>query len=296
MMKYVTLSAALLFLLFALAPNVSAVAATPNGMVVLFTDYGADSIYVGAIKGAIYAKFPQVRIDSITNSVPPYDIVAGAYMLAEASREFPEGTTFCCVVDPGVGTPRKRVVLETKNGYWFVGPDNGLLWLVAQRFGIAGIHEATKEDLWRKGDVSHTFQGRDIFGPVAAAVARGVALDQIGPEVKDLVKLDIEESRVENGAALGVVIRADDYGNLVTNISSEQLAQAGLKPGDTLDLAVGKAKFHAPWKATYADVPKGQKLCVIQSSGLLECAINKGSLAQAIGESFHARVSARKAK
>lgn len=278
------------------AGTTPASAATPNGMVILFTDYGADSVYVGAIKGAIYAKFPQARVDSITNSVPSYDIVAGAYMLAEASREFPEGTTFCCVVDPGVGTPRKRVVLETKNGYYFVGPDNGLLWLVAQRFGIAGIREATQEDLWRKGDVSHTFQGRDIFGPVAAAVARGTTLDQIGPEIKELAKLDIEESRVENGVAFGTVIRADDYGNLVTNISAEQLAQAGLKLGDSLELAVGKAKFRAPWKATYADVAQGQRLCVIQSSGLLECAINKGSLAGAIKESFHARVVVRKAK
>ena len=158
-------------------------AAAPNGLVVLLTDFGADAVYVGALKGAMYTKFPEIRIDAISNSVPPFDVVAGAHMLAEAANEFPLGTTFCCVVDPGVGTDRKRIVLETKTGHCFVGPDNGLLSLVAHRYGLAELREIANPKLFRQGEMSQTFHGRDVFGPVAAARAGGVARGEVGPEL-----------------------------------------------------------------------------------------------------------------
>lgn len=271
-------------------------AAAPNGLVVLLTDYGADSIYVGALKGAMYSKFPEVRIDAITNSVPAFDIVAGAYMLAEACREFPAGTTFCCVVDPGVGTARKRIVLETKAGQVFVGPDNGLLTLVAERDGVAALREAANKALWRAGDVSQTFQGRDVFGPVAAAVARGVPLTEVGPELKDLVRLEFPKARIEGDTAVGTVIRADSYGNLVTNLTPDDLAHVGLKLNDEAEVTVGKTHFTAPLKSTYADVPEGQKVLVVQSTGLIECAVNMRSLAKEVGEGLQAIVKIKKAR
>ena len=271
-----------------------AAAAAPNGLVVLLTDYGADSIYVGAIKGAIYTKFPAARIDTLTNSVPPFDITSGAYLLAEGCKEFPPGTTFCCVVDPGVGAERKRIVLETKRGQFFVAPDNGLLSLVAKRDGIAGLREATNQVLWREGAVSHTFQGRDVFGPVAAAVSRGVPLPEVGPEFKEMVFLPIEESRVENGVARGTVIRADDYGNVVTNITGDDLELIGLQTGDMAEITIGKARFAAPRKVTYSDVPQGDRLALIQSSGYVELAVNMGNLAKAIGEGVLAEVTIKK--
>jgi S-adenosylmethionine hydrolase len=267
-----------------------------NSLVVLFTDYGADSIYVGALKGAIYAKFPLARIDTLTNSVPPFDVATGAYLLAEACREFPKGAVFCCVVDPGVGTDRKRIVLETKTGHRFVGPDNGLFTLVARRFGIAELREATNQKLWREGEVSHTFQGRDVFGPVAAALASGVPLAEVGPELKDLVRLPLEESRVEGDTVRGTVVRSDGYGNLVTNITAKDLEKVGLQKNDRLDLTIGKARFTAPLKSTYADVPEGRAVILVQSSGYLECAINLRNLADEIHEGAHAPVTLRKAK
>jgi hypothetical protein len=277
-------------------PTAAASAAvTPNGLVVLLTDYGADSIYVGTLKGAIYAKSPTVRIETLTNSVPPYDILVGAHLLAEGSKEFPSGTTFCCVVDPGVGTGRKAIVLETKNGQFFVGPDNGLLSLVARRDEIASLREAANKALWRQGPLSHTFQGRDIFGPVAAAVASGVPLSEVGPEIKDIVRLQNEESRIEGGIVHGKVVRTDDYGNIVTNIAAEDLERIGLKPNDTAEIMIGKARFVAPRKSTYSDVPKGERVLLVQSSGLVECAINLGTLAGAIGEGVHADVTVKKA-
>jgi len=288
-------AAAVLLMCLVVCGASSGTGVAPNGLVVLLTDYGADSIYVGAIKGAIYTKFPAARIDTLTNSVPPYDVIVGAHLLAEGCREFPPGTTFCCVVDPGVGTQRKQIVLETNNGQFFVAPDNGLLSLAAKRNGIASLHEATNKTLWREGVVSTTFQGRDVFGPVAAAVARGVPVSEVGPEIKDMVTLENEESRVEGGVLHGKVIRTDDYGNVVTNISAEDLERIGLRPNDTAEVAIGKARFAAPRKSTYSDVPKGERVLLVQSSGLVEFAINLGALANAIGEGVHAEVSVKKA-
>jgi hypothetical protein len=271
-------------------------AVTPNGLIVLLTDYGADSVYVGILKGAIYAKFPQAHIDTLTNSVPAFDVMAGAYLLADSCDEFPRGTTFCCVVDPGVGAARKRIVLETKTGRLFVGPDNGLLSLAARRFGIADLREATKAVLWREGEVSQTFQGRDIFGPVAAALARGVPLAEVGPELKNLVKIEIGESRVEGEVARGQVIRADPYGNLITNITAEDLARISLKKGDSVAVTIGKAHYTAPLKSTYADVPEGKEVILVQSMGYIECAVNRQSLAERIGEGLRAPVLLKKVR
>lgn len=268
--------------------------AQPNGMVILLTDYGADSIYIGILKGAIYAKFPEAKVDSITNSIPSFDIVAGAYILAEACREFPAGTTFCGIVDPGVGTSRRCIVLETKTGQRFVGPDNGLLSLVAQRDGVVHLREASNPALWRAGIKSSTFHGRDIFGPVAASLARGVPIEEAGPELPEMVQLAITASRVENGMAYGSVVRADSYGNLITSITASDLDTLGAKLGDPMQITVGGAVFSAPYVSTYADVAEGEKLLLIQSMGLVECAVNKGNLAERLGAGLHADVTLRK--
>jgi S-adenosylmethionine hydrolase len=288
----------LILLLICIFTAVSAYAApnAANGLVVLLTDYGADSIYVGAIKGAIYTKFPEARVDTLTNSIPPYDIATGARILAEGSKEFPRGTTFCCVVDPGVGTPRKRILLETKAGQFFIAPDNGLLSIVAKRDGAASIHEAANAAFWRNGAISNTFQGRDIFGPVAAAIAHGVSPAEIGPELKEIMDLKLAESRVENEAILGEVVRVDDYGNMVTNIPAAQLDEIDLKPDASAEVSIGGVVFRAPRKSTYSDVPTNDKIIVIQSSGAVEIAINRGNLAKEISQSIHAEVKIQKAK
>ncbi len=280
----------ILVLAGALALATGLAVAQPNGLVILLTDYGADSIYVGELKGAIYGKFPEAKVDSISHSIPPFDIVAGAYMLAESCPIFPKGTVFCCIVDPGVGTARKAIALETKAGQFFVGPDNGLLSLVAARDGLAQIREAGNTALWREGVTSTTFHGRDIFGPVAASLAKGVAMKEVGAELTDLVRLDLPPSRVEDRHVTGTVIRADVYGNLVTNIGAANLGTLGIKRGDTLKVKIGGTSYTAPLVSTYADVPEGRRLFVLQSSGMLECAINKGSLAEALGAGLHASV------
>jgi S-adenosyl-L-methionine hydrolase (adenosine-forming) len=272
-----------------------AFAAAPNGLVILLTDYGGDTIYSGVLKGAIYTKNPEARVDSISNSVPPFDILAGAYLLVEACKEFPEGTTFCCVVDPGVGTDRKGIVLETKSGQYFVGPDNGLLALVAERYGVADLREIANPALWREGVQSTTFHGRDIFGPVSASLAMGASMSDVGPPLEKMVPLDSPQSKVSEGTVTGVVIRADNYGNLVTNITRADLEAVDIEKGGMIEVQMGEGTFSAPLVSTYADVPEGGRLVLVQSIGLIELAINKGSLSEALGAGLHAEVRLRKA-
>ncbi len=285
---------ALLCILLVFLAGAGSGAAKPNGMVVLLTDYGADSIYVGILKGAIYSKFPEAKVVTATNSVPPFDVLAGGHLLLEACGAFPRGTTFCCVVDPGVGTDRKCIVLETKAGQYFVSPDNGLLTLVAREYGVAQLHECSNKALWRAGSLSTTFHGRDIFGPVAASLASGVAIEDAGPELEKMIELDVPVSEVKQGAALGAVVRKDIYGNLVTNITRQQLQRLRIKRGDTLDITIGKAHYQATFVSAYGDVPTGERLVLVQSSGFVECAANMRSLSDEIAESQNAPVSIRK--
>lgn len=273
----------------------AAFAAAPNGLVILLTDYGGDSIYTGVLKGAIYSKNPEVRVDAISNSVPSFDILAGAYLLVEACKEFPQGTTFCCVVDPGVGTDRKGIVLETKSGQYFVGPDNGLLALVAERYGVVDLREIANPALWREGVQSTTFHGRDIFGPVSASLAMGAAMSDVGPRLEKMTPLDSPQSSVSEGIATGVVIRADNYGNLVTNITRADLEALGIEKSAEIEVHIGEGVFIAPFVNTYADVPEGARLVLVQSIGLIELAINKGSLSEALGAGLHAEVRLWKA-
>lgn len=262
-----------------------------NGLVIMATDYGTDSIYVGALKGAMYTKNPEVRIDTLSNAIPPYDILAGAYMIAEACDEFPMGTTFVCVVDPGVGTDRRCIVLETRSGQYFVAPDNGLLHLVAERFGIQEIREATNTALWRSGIQSSTFHGRDIFGPVAAALAGGTALEEVGPALESMLRLDIPAPRIEENVVYGQIIRIDWYGNCITNIGSDEIDALRLRTGDLLRVQAGPHHYTAPFAGTYSDVPEGQPLVVMQSIGLTELAINQGNLAERLELEHHAPVA-----
>ena len=268
-------------------------AAASNGMVALLTDYGADTIYVGVLRGAILSKNPDARIETVTNSVPNYDIVAGAYLLAEACKQWPAGTTFCCVVDPGVGTARNSIALETKTGQYFVGPDNGLLALVAQRDGIAALHVASNTKYFGPNALSSTFQGRDIYGPVAASIAGGTTLSDLGPKLDAMVPVDIEEARVEDGAIHGVVVRSDDYGNLVTNIPAELMAKIGVAKGGRVDAQIGDEEMTLPYLNTYADVAKGEPLLCAQSMGMVEAAVNQGSMATLANAGIHAKVILR---
>lgn len=264
---------------------------TTNGLIVLLTDYGQRDYYVGALKGVIYSIYPNARIDAITYYVTPFNIWEGAYTLALAAKEFPRGTVFVAVVDPGVGTDRKNIVIETRDGKFFVAPDNGLLTFVVEEMGVVGVREIKNKAYMRPIESSSsTFHGRDIFGPVGAYLAAGVPMNQLGPEMKEFVKLEIPRARVRNGKILGQVVRIDRYGNVIANISDHHLKELGIKRGELLSLTLGGHTFHVRFVGTYGDVPKGEKLCHLESHKLLEVAINMGHLAKTFNVSVGDKV------
>ncbi len=266
----------------------------PAGLVVLLTDYGADSLYVGILKGAVYRQAPAVRIETLTNSISPFDVVEGAYTLWEACGEFPRGTVFCCVVDPGVGSDRKPVALLTESEQWFVAPDNGLLWLVAQRDGVRALHAIENAAVIRTGDTSYTFHGRDIFGPAAAALAQGMPVEELGPRVESLTPLSFPLPRVEDGKACGAMIRDDVYGNVLTNLRREHLEALNLRIGDRVRISVEGKTMDATFVRTYSDVPVGAPLVLLSSAGWVELAINQGNMRRALGGAKHAPVTLEK--
>lgn len=251
---------------------------------ILITDFGQADSYVGSLKGAIYRISPETRIDEITHLVPPFDCAEGARILREAAAEYPPGTIFVAVVDPGVGTERRAIAARCREGKFYVGPDNGLLSLA---LGASGIDEVRQIDpsRWGKGvrPASTTFHGRDIFGPAAGRLAAGEDLRDLGPEISEIVTLKPEAAEIVGGAVRGRVTVVDRYGNLITDIPVALVRGIGGEPGKTLVARLGSQEVRCPWVGTYADVPLGSPLCLENSQGLLEIAERQGDLARRIG-------------
>jgi S-adenosyl-L-methionine hydrolase (adenosine-forming) len=231
-------------------------------MLVLFTDYGWHDPYVGQVKGVLARYAPGVPIIDLLHAVPDFNAHAGAQLLDALSPVFPAGAVFFCVVDPGVGGPRAAVVLEA-DGRWFVGPDNGLLSIVAaraSRFRVWRIH-------WRPEALSDTFHGRDLFGPIAARIAAGdFPADWLTPAEALNVQFD--------AADLPRILYIDHYGNAWTGIRGG-LADAG----GSVEVK-GKS---LPWRKVFSDAAKGEVFWYVNSVGLVEIAANRANAAQVIG-------------
>jgi len=260
----------------------------PNGLVVILTDYGETDSYVGSLKGAMYSVFPNVRIDTVTNNVEPFDVVKGAHILAEAASEFPAGTVFCAIVDPGVGTSRNAIVALSKDGKYFVGPDNGLLSFALDEGGVREVRKITNRRLFREQTPSSTFQGRDVFGPVAARLASGLPLNRVGPRLRKYVRLELPNPNLGDNYIEGTIVYSDSYGNLTTNIDKKLLERAGIREGAYVELMIATLEqpgttVRAKFVRTYAEVPEGELLCVIDSRGRLEIAVNMGNAAHTLG-------------
>lgn len=233
------------------------------------------------MKGVILSINPKALIVDITHELPKGGIVAAAFTLANAIETFPDGSIVVAVVDPGVGTKRKCILLETKNRMLFVGPDNGIFTLVAERFGVDGIYEVTNRALMGP-QVSSTFHGRDIFAPVAAHLSLGLEPSEVGPELKTINRLKIPRPKRDKAKILGCILNIDDFGNIVTNIDARTASQL-LRVGDSVHVRVKGEEFAAKFVRTFGDVKPGERLCYIGSAGLLEIAKSMGNLAAAIG-------------
>jgi S-adenosyl-L-methionine hydrolase (adenosine-forming) len=252
--------------------------------VVFMTDFGVIDDSVALCKGVMYGITPNLRIVDLSHEVTPFSIRDGALYLFGASPYFPAGTVFVTVIDPGVGSSRKAVVVKTKRGQFFVLPDNGLMTLVEDRDGVEGIRELTNSDWMVGSKISSTFHGRDIFSPVGAHIARGDDWTKVGPPVKQLVRLDLKPVQVDEKGLTGEVIALDGpFGNLVTNISDEDFLKLGYKRGDKLKVTIAGREVEMPFVNTFSDVPLKQPLLFIDSRGRASFAVNQASFAAVYG-------------
>lgn len=241
-------------------------------MIVLLTDFGITDPYVGVMKGVILARVPQCTIVDLTHSVAPFNIGEAAYFLESSYQYFPRGTIFCCVVDPGVGSARRAVAVQTEH-YFFVAPDNGLLSLVLEREQPRQIIELNHADVW-VDTVSATFHGRDVFAPAAALLALGKPAESIGkPIVQGLIWLESSAPIALANGWRGSVISIDHFGNLITNCTQEHVGT-----GTTTVHIAGHSI--AGIQRTFADVPKGEPIAYIGSGGRVEIALCSGNAAR----------------
>jgi S-adenosylmethionine hydrolase len=242
------------------------------------TDFGTANDAVAICKAVMLGIAPDVRIMDITHQVTPFSIEEGSRFLAGVTPYYPSGTVFVVVVDPGVGTNRKAVVVKSKKGQYFVLPDNGLISPVIERDGLDSAREITNTS-WMIGDaISSTFHGRDIFSPVGAHLAAGWDYTLVGAEVQQLVRLTPKTATVTDKGIEGEVIALDDpFGSLITDIPGDEFKNLGYKVGDRVTILLNKKPFTAPYTKTFMDVPVGDPLLYVDSRGRVGLALNERS-------------------
>ena len=242
-------------------------------IITLLTDFGTSDAFAGIMKGVIFGIHPAARVVDLTHAVPPQQVLPAALLLRSAAPFFPPQTIHVVVVDPGVGSGRRALLIETAHGL-FIGPDNGVLSLAAPPAGRRGVRHLTNEAFFRH-PVSQTFHGRDVFAPVAAHLSRGAAPPDCGPLVDSIIELTVPAVRHAPQRLTGEVIYVDHFGNLVTNIDAEALATF---PVRTLSVTIHNTQVAGPVDA-YAVVSPGTPLAIVGSWGVLEIAVRNGSAA-----------------
>lgn len=258
------------------------------------TDFGVIDDSVAICKGVMYGVDPDLRIVDLSHQVTPYSILEGARFLAGASPYYPAGTVFITVIDPGVGSARKPIVVKTKRGQYFVLPDNGLITLVEHLDGIEEVREITNPAWMIGAALSSTFHGRDIFSPVAAHIAKGEDWTAVGPALKaeSLVRLDLKAAELgDHGITAEVIALDGPYGNVITNIDADLFQKLGYAPGDPVFLTIGNTKVTLPFVKTFSDVPLNRALLYVDSRGHMALAVNQGNFAKVYGIQPPARIT-----
>jgi S-adenosylmethionine hydrolase len=245
-------------------------------LLTLLTDFGTADYFVGAMKGVILGINPTAQIVDVTHEIPAQDIEAAAFTLLNSYRSFPTETVHVAVVDPGVGSTRRALVIRAADQF-FVGPDNGLFSYVLDRESIYEAVHVTAEKYFRH-PVSQTFHGRDVFAPVAAAISNGVVLSDLGSRVNDPIRLaSLAPVKKGIGTLEGRIIHIDHFGNCITNFTREHL-NARKETSTTLRI---KGKRIKSFKRFYGDGVSKEKLFAIWgSAGFVEIAIQNGSAAK----------------
>ncbi len=244
-------------------------------IITLLSDFGLRDPYVAEMKAVIFSINPHARIVDITHDIEKFNIRMGAFVLVSATQYFPAGTIHEAVVDPGVGTKRRPIVVETKRNF-YVGPDNGLLMLAAQKEGIDNVYHVNNPQ-YMLPRVSRTFHGRDVFAPVAAHLSRGCPPSEFGTEIQDYVLPQFAKTHLRRGELIGEVLHIDDFGNIVTNVSAENLKEIGIREGSSLHVKLHGKTLTLKLSQAYGEVPTKTPLAIIGSSDFLELSVNLGS-------------------
>ena len=247
--------------------------------ITLLTDFGLNDTYVAQMKGVIYSIAPDVRIVDITHGIEPQNIFSGARALLETAPYFPAGTIHIAVVDPGVGTGRKIVCVQALEQV-FILPNNGLIGLLVDRYGATAAYDIENSRLFRS-QPSPTFHGRDIMAPVAAHIANGTPISEVGPQANQLLKIELPLAINIGGGCSGVILSVDRFGNLITNISLSMAAD--LLKGQCVRVESRKTTALATTVQTYGEAPPGTLVALIGSEGWLEISIVNGSAAEVTG-------------
>jgi S-adenosylmethionine hydrolase len=253
-----------------------------SNLITLLTDYGTRDSFVANMKGMILKTNPQAQIVDITHEIAPQDIWEGAFTLKSVYNQFPRGTIHLAVVDPGVGSGRKPIIVVTES-YYLVGPDNGLFSLIYLEAERLRVHHITATHYFTNTP-GQTFHGRDIFAPVASWLTKGISAGNFGEEITDFVKLNVPAVKVAERNIDGHVVHIDRFGNLITNITIKHLQPFLTADGGTppVTITVG-GKTIQGMKKFYGEAPPGQPGALINSNGHLEIFLFRQNARQALG-------------
>jgi S-adenosylmethionine hydrolase len=260
-----------------------------RSIVTLTTDFGISDHFVGTIKGVILEINPEAEIIDISHSVQAFDVLDGALAIAQAYSYFPASTVHLVVVDPGVGTARRPIIMSTERHH-FVAPDNGVLSLIYGREERVHVrHVTAPHDCLQP--LSNTFHGRDIFAPVASYLSKGVDSEKFGDEITDYVKFNAPKPKpVDQQTLKGVVLKADRFGNLITNITPQDAPMLFGENPAPFKIVIGKHEI-TDVKTSYAEGEPGEVFAILNSMGYLEIAANRAPAAQIVGTAKGTEVS-----
>lgn len=244
-------------------------------VIALLTDFGDEDFFVGSLKGVITTINPSARIIDITHHVPPFDVLAGSFILYAVYRYYPSGTIFLMIVDPGVGTARRILLAETDD-YVFIAPDNGMLSLVLDSENANKIIHVTNSKYFLP-EPSSTFEGRDKMAPAAAWLSQGVVLSEFGQRISDYVRMEVQRPRIGTEEITGQILYVDRFGNLITNVPTAEVTHLLERVEGKKMICHVREEEVRRFEQSYSFVNKGELLILPGSLGLIEIAVREGS-------------------
>ena len=248
--------------------------------ITFLSDFGLKDDFVGTCHGVMKRIAPDAQIIDITHGIPPQSVLQGALVLSNTVDYMPVGVHLA-VVDPGVGGPRRSLALQDREGRFFVGPDNGLLLPAAAKAGIAAAHELANP-AYALESISRTFHARDLFAPAAAHLVRGVPLEELGPPLAPdgLVDLDLPVPQLSDGAAVATLLYVDSFGNIVLNLTRDDIEAIGIVSGTRVELEHAGERYYAVMARTFADARPGDVILYEDSYRNISIAISRGNAAR----------------